>query len=297
MTPVLVIHGGAGRRSPSQKTPEALAPYQAELRDSIAAGMAVLEAGGAAVDAVVAAVAVLEDAPLYNAGQGSALCRDGSVECCASIMCGTTGRAGAACLLTTIKNPVRLARHVLDHEHTLIAGESAERLAETAALERTAPEAFITEARRAQWERIRHLDKTVLDPTSFEPGVESKGTVGAVALDVQGHLAAATSTGGLVNQLPGRIGDSPVVGAGTWADERIALSATGDGDVFARLAFARRVADLVELAGMDPLEAALQTLKDVDAGGGEGGCIMVSRDGTVYAPHNSPDMFWMASNA
>lgn len=295
MKPVLVVHGGAARLSAAQRLPAARAPFEAGMREAIAAGMAVLKKGGAAHDAVVEAVAAMEDDPMFNAGRGSVYCRDGSVECCASVMCGESGRAGAGALIRRVRNPVRAARLVLDHEHTLIVGETIEELAREASLDMVRSDYHMTPHRRAQWNRFKHRKDVVLDPTEFEDADLPKGTVGAVALDQRGQLAAATSTGGLVNQLPGRIGDSPVIGAGTWADERVAVSATGDGDVFARVSFARRIADLIELRGILPSTAGRRALADVASGGGEGGCVMIDARGRVFGLHNSPDMHWASS--
>jgi len=301
MKPVLVVHGGAARLSAAQRLPAARAPFEAGMGEAIAAGMAVLQKGGAARDAVVEAVAALEDNPIFNAGRGSVYCRDGSVECCASVMCAETERAGAGALIQRVRNPVRAARLVLDHEHTLIVGETLEQLAREAGLDMVRSDYHMTPHRRAQWDRFKHRKEVVLDPTEFEEAEINvgadlpKGTVGAVAFDQRGQLAAATSTGGLVNQLPGRIGDSPVIGAGTWADQRVAVSATGDGDVFARVAFARRIADLIELRGVLPSTAARRALADVASGGGEGGCVMLDARGRVFGLHNSPDMHWASS--
>lgn len=299
--PVLVVHGGAARLSAAQRTAEARAPFEAGMRAAVAAGMRVLKKGGASRDAVVEAVVAMEDNPIFNAGQGSVYCRDGSVECCASVMCGGSGQAGAGALIKRVRNPVRAARLVLDHEHTLIVGPTIEELAREAGLDMVRSDYHMTPHRRAQWNRFKHRTEVVLDPTEFDRDAQptddelTKGTVGAVALDQHGNLAAATSTGGLVNQLPGRVGDSPVIGAGTWADERVAVSATGDGDVFARVSFARRIADLVELRRVQPSTAARRALADVAAGGGEGGCVMIDAQGRVFGLHNSPDMFWAAS--
>jgi len=218
--PTLLVHGGVG-------------PYEAEYEDVRRAGLAraaeaareLLEAGAAALDAVVRAVAVLEDDPAFNAGRGSVLNAEGAVETDAAVMDGASGRAGAVAAVRGVVHPIALAREVLeDGRAVLLAGPGAERFAEEQGLERCDPEALIVEAQRAVLDR-RH-----------------RGTVGAVARDRDGRLAAATSTGGLSGKLPGRVGDTPLVGCGTFADRRVAVSTTGDGESVVRLVLAHRIA-------------------------------------------------------
>jgi beta-aspartyl-peptidase (threonine type) len=211
--PVIVVHGGCGNPAGGAVRDEA--PYHRGLADALEAGWAALEGGGA-LDAVQAAVESLEDCPLFNAGRGSVLTGDGEVEMDAAMMLGTDGSAGAVAAVTGVRHPVALARLVMEHTpHVLIAGGGAERLAEEHGLELCDPSWFVTERQHERW-------------------LASQGTVGAVALDAGGVLAAATSTGGVRDQLPGRVGDSPLIGAGTWADGRCAISATGHGESLIR---------------------------------------------------------------
>jgi isoaspartyl peptidase/L-asparaginase-like protein (Ntn-hydrolase superfamily) len=232
----------------------------------VEAAAAVLHDGGQAVDAAQAAVESLEDAPQFNAGRGSVLAADGSVEMDAALMSGHDRRAGAVATVSTPRHPVALARAVRDTTpHTMLAGQGAERLAADAGVERMAPDWFITDRRREQWWKAR-------------------GTVGAVVLGDGGRLAAATSTGGTTGQMPGRVGDSPLIGAGTWADDRVAVSATGDGERLIRAAGAHTAAALVELGGLSLAEACRRVVDSID---GEAGLIAVDRDGNIALPFNT----------
>lgn len=247
------------------------------MAGALAAGRAVLAAGGAALDAVVAAVAVLEDHPEFNAGRGSALTTAGRVEMDASVACGATGRAGAVAGVTGIRHPVAAARAVLENgRHVLLAAAGAEAFAQEAGLEFCDPDWFVTERRRLDGEQA----------------AGSQGTVGAVALDAGGHLAAATSTGGRTGQLPGRVGDSPLLGAGTWADDRTcAVSGTGAGEAFIRAAFAHEVdARLRLVPGTDLAGAAAAALALVGRAGGRGGCIALDAAGRLAMPFTTAAM-------
>ncbi|MEA2368194.1 MAG: L-asparaginase / beta-aspartyl-peptidase, partial [Thermoleophilaceae bacterium] len=256
------MHGGAGGRVPRDE-----APYREALALALEAGWAALERFGP-VDAVQAAVELLEDAPLFNAGRGSVLTAAGAVEMDAAIAGGPDRRTGAVACVTRVRNPVRLARVVMDRTpHVLLAGRGAEALAVEHDLETMKPEWFVTPHQR---ERLRH---------STTEGNEGGGTVGAVARGADGVLAAATSTGGVRGQLPGRVGDSPVFGAGTYADDRCAVSATGDGEAVIRSAgsyeLARLVGDGVPLA-----DAADRVMRDcVGSLGGSGGLIALGAEG------------------
>jgi beta-aspartyl-peptidase (threonine type) len=243
--------------------------------------------GGSAVRAVTAAVVILEDDEWFNAGRGAALCADGSVELSASVMNGSTLAVGAMVGLKRTKNPVLAAQSLMRHSHCLLFGARGDAFAEERGLEMVEPEYFRTKERLAQWRRFTDRSHARLDRAEAE---DSHGTVGAVALDRRGRLAAATSTGGLVNQLPGRVGDSPVAGAGTWANHVCAVSATGTGDAFFRVGFARRVADLIELGDLAPLEAVDRTLGEVRSVRGEGGCILIDASCRVTCSFNSPHM-------
>jgi beta-aspartyl-peptidase (threonine type) len=236
---------------------------------------------------VTAAVVDLEDDERFNAGRGAALCADGSVELSASVMNGSNLAVGAMVGLKRTKNPVLAAQSLMQHSHCLLFGARGDAFAEQRGLEMVEPEYFRTKQRLAQWKRFTDRSHARLEHD--EEG-DSHGTVGAVALDRRGRLAAATSTGGLVNQLPGRVGDSPVAGAGTWADHVCAVSATGTGDAFFRVGFARRVADLIELASLAPQEAVDRTLDEVRSVRGEGGCVLIDAAGRVTCSFNSPHM-------
>jgi len=284
--PVLIVHGGAGKLSSRQTSEPERGGYERGLADALRAGQAKLLGGGSALDAVCAAVASLEDNPLFNAGRGAVLCADGSIELSASVMDGSDLAVGAMARLKRTRNPVLGARSMMSHMHGLLAGPEADVYAKEAGLAMVDPDYFRVAAREEQWRKLKGSETVSLDHAG-----DAQGTVGAVALDAEGNLAAATSTGGLANQLPGRLGDTPVVGAGTWADNRTcAVSATGKGDAFARIAFARRVADLIELAGVPAEEAARRGLEEVRGVGGEGGCILLTRAGVPHWPFLSDQM-------
>lgn len=260
----IVVHGGCGNPRGDSLRDEA--GYHDALRAAVEVAGTALRRGGLALDAAQAAVESLEDAPQFNAGRGSVLTADGSVEMDAALMSGHDRRAGAVAAVTTPRNPVALARAVMDATpHLMLAGQGAERLAADCGIERMAPDWFVTDRQRERWWKAR-------------------GTVGAVVLDDDGRLAAATSTGGAAAQMPGRVGDSSLIGAGTWADDRVAVSATGDGELIIRAAGAHRVAALVELAGLPVSDACRQV---VDSIAGEAGLIAVDRDGNIALPFNT----------
>jgi len=235
---------------------------------------------------VTASVVVLEDDELFNAGRGAALCRDGSVELSAAIMSGHNRAVGAMVGLRRTKNPVLAARAIMRHSHCLLFGARGDEFAAQRGLEVVPRNYFMTRERRKQWEGAK--DRSALQLDHSDP--DDHGTVGAVARDRRGRLAAATSTGGMVNQLPGRVGDSPIAGAGTWADLRCAISATGTGDAFFRASFARRVADLIELSSLAPIDAIASGLEDVETVKGRGGCILVDATGRITSAFNSAQM-------
>jgi beta-aspartyl-peptidase (threonine type) len=269
--PALAVHGGAGGRLPSDE-----GPYREALASALDAGWAALGSGGA-LDAVEAAVAVLEDAPLFNAGRGSVLTAAGGVEMDAGIAYGPSLATGAVACVTRVRNPVRLARAVMERTpHVLLAGRGAEALAVELEIELMKPSWFVTPRER------------------FEAG-----TVGAVARDSGGALAAATSTGGTRGQLPGRVGDSPVFGAGTYADSRCAVSATGDGEAVMRALAAYEVARLVA-DGVYLGDAADRVLHDrVAALGGRGGLIVLGTEGEPAMPFSTDVMHrgWRVGSA
>jgi len=247
--PALAVHGGAGP-APRGADDE----RRAALERALAAGWAALESGGA-LDAVQAAVEVLEDAPDFNAGRGSVLTIDGRVEMDAAMMSGPDGRAGAVACVSRVRHPVALARRVMEATpHVFLAGPAAERFAEEHDLELMKPSWFVTPRQRE-----RHQRRLAAATAAPEEG---GGTVGAVARDGSGVLAAATSTGGTPGQLPGRIGDSPVIGAGTYADENCAISATGDGEAIIRAVAAHEVTALIRHTGIDLAEACERVLRE-----------------------------------
>lgn len=273
MRPALLIHGGAGPATDSERD----AACQRGCARAWDIGWSVLAQGGAAVDAVVAAVVALEDDPLFNAGVGSTLTEDGRVEMDASLMDGRTRAAGAAAVLTRVRNPIRLAQVIMnDGRHVMMAGEGAEAQARARGLDLLEPNAFVTEWQRALWAARR-------------PG--APGTVGAVAVDRNGHVAAATSTGGRMLKQAGRIGDSAVIGAGTYADDRAgAASCTGAGEAIVRCGLARTAVDLVR-EGRDPRLVATQVIAELTRDFGcEAGIIIVDRFGRVGLAYNTPYM-------
>jgi isoaspartyl peptidase/L-asparaginase-like protein (Ntn-hydrolase superfamily) len=264
---------------------------RAALVSALASGHGVLAAGGSAVDAVVEAVRVLEDCEWLNAGRGSVLGATGRVEMDAALMDGASHRAGAVAGLRGVVNPVLAARAVMERSpHVLLAGEGAERFARDHGLAMAAPEHFVTELRRRQLAAWRERAAAGSGPTGARAA--GGGTVGAVARDARGHLAAATSTGGLTGKLPGRVSDSALIGAGTFADDATcALSATGSGDAFIRAGFAHAVDALLRHAGLDLEEACQRALSGVRALGGSGGCIALGAAGDAALPF---DTAWMA---
>jgi len=282
----LVIHGGAGRITPKVIGEAADRGAREALGRALDAGGVVLAGGGAAVDAVEAAVRVLEDDPHFNAGRGAVLTGDGRVELDAAIMDGRDQAAGAVAGVTAAKNPVTLARAVMAHgRHVFLAGEGADRFAAERGVEAAAPGWHELPERRAQ------LDELLAAGDAFDAGMKY-GTVGAVARDTAGHVAAATSTGGVTGKRWQRIGDTPVVGAGTWADDRAcAVSCTGSGEVFLRVGAGHGAAARVRLAG-EPLDLALdRVLAEVVALGGTGGMIAVMPDGTPAWAFSTPGMY------
>jgi beta-aspartyl-peptidase (threonine type) len=269
----LVIHGGAGAMRPTHGDPDHEERARAGLRAALDSGAAILERGGSALDAAEASVRALEDDACFNAGRGSVLTSEGQVELDAAIMDGRSRRAGAVAGLRTTRAPVSLARRLMEQgPHVFLSGRGADEFAREGGLEQVDNSWFVTSERR------RQLDE-LLAHGGFDADVKY-GTVGAVALDVNGHVAAATSTGGLTAKRWGRIGDSPLIGAGTYADNRsAAVSATGSGEYFIRAVAAHQLAERVRLGG-ETLQAALDgVLADIRALGGTGGLIAVAPTG------------------
>ena len=279
--PSLALHGGAGGRQ-EELTLTARAPYEQGLLAAYRAGWQVLAAGGGALDAVCASVAVLEDDPLFNAGRGAALTATGQAELDASVMTGS-GQAGAVAASKYARNPVRLARAVMEHTgHVLIVDPDLAFL-ERHGLDVVDRSYFITEPRQQQLDRL----------TGGRATAARHGTVGAAARDAGGHVAAATSTGGMVGQAEGRVGDSPIVGAGVYArDQVVAISSTGHGEAFIRGVVAYDVAARVRYAGADLAQAVRGTIEaELAQRGSTGGLVAVGGDGRIVVAHNSPAMF------
>jgi beta-aspartyl-peptidase (threonine type) len=285
----IVIHGGAGTLPRSEMSGEAECKYRAGLSEAIDAGYATLQDGGTSLDAVTRAVALLEDNPLFNAGRGSVFTLDGRNELDASIMEGRNLRAGAVCGLTRIRNPVELARAVMERsEHVMLAGAGAEEFASSQGFAFVTPSYFATGERWQQLERIRSGEIGLSGHT-----ISHVGTVGAVALDSFGHLAAATSTGGMTGKRFQRVGDSPIIGAGTYADDRsCAVSATGHGEIFIRAAVAHDICARMRFGGRGVGEAAREVIfGELPALGGEGGVIAIDTQGEIAMEFNSEGMF------
>jgi L-asparaginase / beta-aspartyl-peptidase len=294
------IHGGAGTILRGDMSPELEQEYRAKLTEALQAGYGVLQQNGSSLDAVEAAIRLLEDSPLFNAGKGAVLTNTGTAELDASIMDGRTRAAGAVARVTTVKNPITLARLVMEEsQHVMLAGDGAEQFAQEHGLETVPNEYFHTERRRAQLERVQEAErqqKTVGEilEEENEAGVSSKyGTVGAVALDRMGNLAAGTSTGGMMNKRFGRVGDSPIIGAGTYADnETCAVSSTGHGEYFIRGVVAYDISAMVRYAGLSLTEAANAVIHErLTEMGGTGGVIALDRDGTIAMPFNTAGMY------
>jgi beta-aspartyl-peptidase (threonine type) len=287
-----------------KRTAEREQPYMQALAQSLAAGYAVLQAGGTSVDAVIAAIVVMEDSPLFNAGKGSVFSHAGRNELEASIMEGVTRRAGAVAGVTTVRNPIRAAHAVMAKTpHVMLIGQGAEIFAAEQGLEIVDPSYFYT---RHSWEQLQKAlakesvlrdhdvepDTTLTPLTSLLDEDEKHGTVGAVALDCYGNLAAGTSTGGLTNKRFGRVGDSSIIGAGTYADNRsVAVSTTGTGEMFIRTAAAFNTAAQVRLQGVSIAEAADNTLVEVASIGGDGGLILADAKGNYAMRFNTSGMY------
>jgi beta-aspartyl-peptidase (threonine type) len=287
----LAIHGGAGTIDRASLTSERRAAYRAGLARALTAGHAILADGGAALDAVTAAVCALEDEPLFNAGRGAVYTSAGTQEMDAAIMDGRDRRAGAVAGIFGPKNPIRAARAVMElSEHVLLLGEGALAIARQAGLDFADRDYFFTEAR---WQALQETLKQRQAGTDDGDPARKHGTVGAVAKDRAGHLAAATSTGGMTAKAPGRVGDSPLIGAGTFADDATcAVSCTGHGEIFIRWNAAAEIAARMRHRA-ETLEQAAEhvVMADLMPVGGSGGLVAVAADGTVALPFNSTGMY------
>jgi beta-aspartyl-peptidase (threonine type) len=287
--PVLLIHGGAGAIRKGEAAPDREVAIRADLMRALQEGYAVLRSGGGALDAVERAVRAMEDSPFFNAGRGAALTSEGTIEHDASIMDGRTRSAGAVCSTKRIRNPVSAARAVMERTpHVLLTGEGAEQFARVHGLPLAAQWYFFTPERLASLERVQAAKRSKAATSERD----RHGTVGAVARDAAGHLAAATSTGGYADKMPGRVGDSPIIGAGNFADDRtVAVSGTGHGESFIRLVLGHRLSCLMELKGLSLADASKEVLGELGQIGGTGGFIAVDRNGAVALPFNTPGMY------
>jgi beta-aspartyl-peptidase (threonine type) len=285
----LAIHGGAGTLPRAETAGDKQQRYHAALSAALEIGYAVLESGGSSIEAVCRAVAALEDNPLFNAGRGAVFTLEGRNELDAAIMEGASLRAGAVCGVMHVKNPIVLAREVMEHsEHVMLAGAGAEEFALSRGFTLVPQSYFYTQERWQQLERIRGGDTALSALT-----ISHVGTVGAVALDMRGQLAAGTSTGGMTGKRFQRIGDSPIIGAGTYADNRsCAVSATGHGEVFIRAAVAHDICARMRFGGR-ALSAAVREviLEELPPMHGEGGAIAIDAHGEIVMEFNSEGMF------
>ena len=281
----LVIHGGAGVILRENMTPEREAAFEAGLNEAMAAGADVLRNGGEAIDAVQAAVLVMEDNPLFNAGLGAVFTAEGKHELDAAIMDGRDRNAGAVAGVMRVKNPILAARAVMDKsEHVMFAGTGADAFAQAQGLEMVDNTYFDTDWRREALERVlEERERTAAD---------RHGTVGAVAIDVNGNLAAATTTGGMTAKAAGRVGDTPLIGAATYAENGVcAVSATGHGEYFIRVGVAKTICDRVKLLGEPIVQAGDTALAEVAALGGDGGVILIDAEGNAGFSFNSAGMY------
>ncbi|EJF08338.1 isoaspartyl peptidase/L-asparaginase family protein [Pontibacter sp. BAB1700] len=286
----IAIHGGAGTITPASMTPDLEKAYKSALSHALNQSYQILEKGGSALDAVELAVALLEDSPLFNAGRGSVFTKEGKHEMDAAIMCGKTMEAGAVAGVRSIRNPVRLTRAILEHsDHVFLCGYGAEEFARKYDIAFEPEEYFYDKHRYKQWRDVRDTDIFMLDHTEDR----KIGTVGAVARDANGDLAAATSTGGMTNKNYNRIGDSPVIGSGTYANnDTCAISCTGHGEFFIRAVVAYDVSCLMEYKGYTLQEACDEVVMDkLVRFGGEGGLIAVDNKGNIALPFNSEGMY------
>ncbi|MFC5047530.1 isoaspartyl peptidase/L-asparaginase family protein [Aquimarina hainanensis] len=301
----IVIHGGAGTILKKNMTPEKEAEYKAKLEEAVRVGHAILKEGGTSLEAIEKTINILEDSPLFNAGKGAVFTHHETNEMDASVMDGATLNAGAVAGVTTVKNPINLARQVMTNSpHVLLSGKGAEQFAKERGIEIVDPSYFYTEARMNTLKRVkeREAQKTAGKKTAFYDATikDSKfGTVGCVALDKNGNLAAGTSTGGMTNKKWNRIGDSPIIGAGTYANNKTcAVSSTGWGEYFIRAMVAHDISALMDYKGMSLKEAAsLVIQKKVKDLGGDGGIVAIDHEGNIAMEFNTAGMYRAAMNA
>jgi beta-aspartyl-peptidase (threonine type) len=311
-----VIHGGAGTIERGRMTPEREKAYRDKLTEALRAGFEVLNKGGACLDAVVAAITLLEDSPLFNAGKGAVFTNSGTNELDSSIMDGRTLKAGAVAGLKRVKNPILLARLVMEQSpHVMMTGEGAEVFARQKGVELVDPKYFYTEERWQQLRKAKDAEKNPppkrsklerpgreVTPSDAASAIDEHkfGTVGAVCLDRAGNLGAGTSTGGMTNKRFGRVGDSPIIGAGTYANnETCAVSCTGDGEYFIRSVVAHDISAQMQYGGKTVAQAAQSAIEKVEKIGGTGGLIAIDRRGAFAMPFNTSGMYrgWIGPDA
>ncbi|MEZ4851114.1 MAG: isoaspartyl peptidase/L-asparaginase [Bacteroidia bacterium] len=288
----IAIHGGAGTILRNRMTPEKEKKYKAGLREALILGNELLEKGGKALDVVEEVVKVLENNPLYNAGKGAVFAADGTHLLDASMMCGDTLKAGAIAGVRRVKNPITLARAVMDQSaYVMMVGEGAEAFAKKQGITFESEDYFFDQLRYDQWQRVKDTPMTILDHT--DKGEKNFSTVGAVALDQYGNLAAATSTGGMTNKQFGRVGDTPIIGSGCYAENATcAVCCTGHGEPFIRSVVAFDVSRLMAYKGLSLEEAAKEVvMKKLVERDGEGGLIAVDREGNISLTFNCEGMY------
>lgn len=296
---VLVIHGGAGTILKTNMTTEKKNAYKAKLTEALKAGYSEIQKGNSSVDAVAASIMIMEDSPLFNAGKGAVFTAEGTNELDASIMYGKDKSAGAIAGVHTIKNPIKTAIAVMQKsEHVMLSGVGAEQFAKDQNVEIVDPKYFWTKDR---WDGLQKLKQKEASnttkkvsqntlPESYE--IDQKfGTVGAVALDKSGNIAAGTSTGGMTNKKYGRIGDAPIIGAGTYANSQVGISATGWGEYFIRATAARTIAAKMEYQNKDVKTASQETIDEIEKMGGDGGLIALDKNGNMAMPFNTAGMY------
>lgn len=298
---VLVIHGGAGTILKKHMTAEKEKAYREALTESLTKGFEVIKKGGESEEAVIEAIKVMEDSPLFNAGKGAVFTHEGKNEMDASLMLGHTMQAGAVAGVTTIKNPITAAKTVLRNSaHVMMVGKGAEEFAQKQGLELVDPSYFKTKERWNSLQKVIEKDKDKMEldhdaktqayvPFNFVD--EKFGTVGAVALDQKGHIAAGTSTGGMTNKRFGRVGDSPIIGAGTYANSEVGISSTGWGEYFIKAVAAYDVAALMEYKKLSSKQAGDEVIKKIGQLGGDGGMIILDKNGQASFPFNTAGMY------
>ncbi len=301
----IVIHGGAGTILKKNMSPEKETAYKATLEEAIRVGYEILKKGGTSLDAVQKTINVMEDSPLFNAGKGAVFTNAGTNEHDASIMDGKTLNAGASAGTTTIRNPINLARAIMDNSpHVMLSGKGADTFAEEQGLQIVDPSYFYTERRFKSLQRAKKAERTELDHDDkaafYDSDIKSFkfGTVGCVALDKYGNLAAGTSTGGMTNKRWGRVGDAPIIGAGTYANNNTcAVSSTGWGEYFIRAMVAHDISALMEYKGMSLKDAAREVIHDKVGGlGGDGGVVAVDKNGNIAMEFNTAGMYRASMN-